>query len=148
MTRRLVVVAWLLAGCGAPQFYEARREREVEPVEVRLVRITAEGLVPDEPIRLTQNEGGVAFLNDTRDRVVSVLIPGRALPALRCAYTQGFSSDEGATFTSTPLSPGASASLCVHDAGTIAFEVHGVSDAPLHGTLDVAPVASASGGAP
>jgi hypothetical protein len=128
----------LLTGCGAPLLYEGRRDLDVEPLEVRLVRVTASGLVPDGPIRLRRGEGGVAFLNDTRDQVVSIIIEGHALGELRCAYTQGFASDAGATFTPVPLSPGASASLCLHDAGTFVFEARGAGE-PLRGTLEVAP---------
>ncbi len=144
--RRLCLVSFVLAlsACGAPLLYEGRRDQDVEPLEVRLVRVTDHGLVPPGPLHLVQGEGGVAFLDDTRDRVVSVVIMGHALSALRCAYTQGFASDGVDTFTPDPLSPGASASLCVHDAGRFTFEVRGVGDAPLTGVLDVAPATSRS----
>ncbi len=143
----LLLGALLLGGCGPELLYEARGELALDPVLLRLVRVTDAGLLPSGPegeplLRVKAGGGGLIVQNDTRDRVVSVLLPGHACTGLRCAYTRGFEADGAATFTTTPLAPGASASLCVHDAGRFAFEVHGTSDDPavvLRGTIEAAP---------
>lgn len=143
LVRALLALALpLAAGCGAPLLYEGRADLAVEPLEVRLLRITADRLEPAGPIRLRAGEGGLAFLNDTRDRVVAVVLPAHALPGLRCTYTQGFEADGEATFTARPLAPGGSASLCFHAAGTFPVEVHGVGDAPVRTVVEVVPSVS------
>lgn len=142
MTRgTLLGLCLLAAGCGGPALLvDADRDLGVAPLEVRLVRVTEAGLVPDAPIELRNNEGGVVFVNDTADRAVAVVVSG-ALCRLGCSFTDGFVADGAATYTDRPLDPGAAASLCVHLAGTFAFEVHGLRDdgAPLAGLLRVRP---------
>jgi hypothetical protein len=143
MTRATMLGLCLLAaGCGgAPLLVDAERDLGVAPLEVHLVRVTSTGLVPDAPIELRKNEGGVVFVNDTTDRAVAVVVSG-TLCHLNCSFTARFVADGGATYTDRPLDPGAAASLCVHLAGTFPFEVHGVTDGgPLAGVLHV-------GGAP
>ncbi len=144
-----VLVAASLGGCGPQLLYEARGELALDPVLLRLVRVTDAGLSPagapgdDGPVlRVKAGGGGLIVLNDTRDRVVSVVLPDHACTGLRCSYTRGFEAAGGATFTTTPLVPGASASLCVHDAGRFALEVHGASldaAAVLRGTIEATP---------
>lgn len=137
-----------LGGCGPELLYEARGELAVDPVLLRLLRVTDAGLLPAAAggeagpvLRVKAGGGGLVIQNDTRDRVVSVVLPDHACTGLRCSYTRGFEADGAATFTATPLAPGESASLCVHDAGRFAFEVHGTSDDPavvLRGAIEAA----------
>ncbi len=139
----LAVAASLLAaggGCaGRSLLYEGRGDLAVEPIEVRLVRIAGDGLRPEGPIRLTNDEGGVAFLNDTPDRAVEIVFPAHALDHLRCSYTRGFETgpDGASTRTVRPVSPGSMASICLHTPGTIPFEVRGAGPEPLRGRFEV-----------
>ena len=109
----------------------------VEPIEVRLIRITEEGLVPSRPADLPQAQGGVAFLNDLRDRPISIFVPKGAVEGIVCSYTGGFDSDGSAAFTKEPIPPGGAVSLCLHEAGTIRFEIHGAAPEPLVGQVEV-----------
>jgi hypothetical protein len=140
-TAAAILALVLLAGSGCSSLlYEGTGDLEVEPIEVRLIRITPNGLVPSSTINLTQNEGGIAFVNECLDRPVTVVFPDHVLPVLRCAYTNGFESDGKNTATPTPLSAGGGlASLCFHEKGAFAFEVRGVGSTPLRGRVDVAP---------
>lgn len=127
------------AGCGGPPLLEAERrgERAAVPLELKLVRITSAGLVPAE-VRLRGGGGGVAFLNDTRDALVAVRVPGRGAAGLRCLFTTCFAgSPDGGALTKDPLLPGQVATLCLHEAGAIGFEVVGAGPAALRGRLDV-----------
>ncbi len=137
-----------LTGCGPELLYEARGEAAEDPVHLRLVRVTDAGLAPagddgaEPALRVRAGGGGLVVLNDTRDRVVSVVLPDHACSGLRCTYTRGFEADGAATYTTVPLVPGASASLCVHDAGRFVFEVHGASADPgrvLRGAIEATP---------
>jgi hypothetical protein len=138
--RRLLAVTLLsVSGCSS-LLYEGTADLEVEPIEVRLIRITPTGLVPAAPISLTENEGGVAFVNECLDRPVTVVFPDHVLPVLRCAYTNGFESVGKDTTTPIPLSAGGGlASLCFHKNGAFPFEVRGVGPTPLRSRVDVAP---------
>ncbi len=137
--RELLVVLFLLVVLGAgctPLLYEGQRDLAIEPVSMRLVRITEAGLVPPGPFDLREGEASIGFLNDTRDETVAVVISGHVLPALRCSYTNRFESDAKDTF-STPLLPGAVASLCLHTDGDIPFAVRGLAGGPARGLLRV-----------
>lgn len=130
-----LLVAALAAACGGePLLYEGVGDRAAHPLDVRLVRITAGGLVPSAPVVLAEL-GGVAFLNDTTAAQAAVLFPDVALRGLRCTYTQGFVSDGVATFTRRPIPPGGVVSVCIHDVGVHAFEVSGVGPRVLRGTV-------------
>jgi len=149
MSHRLGIGAGVLAavalgatGCAGPLLYEGTAPLAHEPIEVRLLRITEDGLVPDRPLRLLPGQGGVAFTNETAEPV-SIVWPRDVLPQLRCAYTNRFESDDaaGATFTGGPLAPGEVGSLCLHAAGSFRFEVHRAGRPPLEGRIEAtAPV--------
>ncbi len=138
----LLALAGALAAAGCsdvPLLYEGRGDLEVEPLEVRLIRVTDTGLEPPATIRLTEDDGGLAFINDTHDRPISVVFPDHAIGHIRCSYTKGFDTDGRSTFTLRPLPPGGVASICLHAAGRIAFEVHGAGPAPFKGALELTP---------
>src|SRR5262245_11391688 len=86
-----------LAGCSSEQtLYEGRRDPRIDPQPFVLVRLTDAGPEPAR-VELGHDGGGVAFLNDTSGRVVSVRFPDHGIPA-DCGRTSGFVSDERATW--------------------------------------------------
>jgi hypothetical protein len=143
--------------CNGPALLDDRRhDAASRTLEGWLVKITDDGIVPDGPVRVTGDVGGVAFLNDTRDRPVAVVFPDQTVPCVkgvfsaswlqRCEITRGFEVVKGTTATRVPLSPGEIASLCVHEPGTLTFEVHRVGAAPWTGTIEVLRAPAAAGG--
>lgn len=129
-----------LSGCAGPEMlYESRGDLSLSPFGGLLIRVTESGVVPDAPIRVAPSWGGVVFLNDTRDRLVSVRFPHRRLKLGACNQTKTFAHRGGSTFTVEPLAPGAAAGLCVHDPGEVPFEVHGLRRGMVRGTLVIAP---------
>ncbi len=137
--RALAFATFLVAssGCASPDLlYEQQQDRAVAPLDVRLVRITEEGLDPSW-VKVPVGSGGVAFVNDTPNTQVRVAFPTR-LELLRCSYTVGF-VHEGRGTTSEALRPGQVVSLCLHERHTVHYEVTSPGGEMLRGTLEVTP---------
>jgi len=130
-------LAVLGGACGPDLIYDTRPLAQ-ESLETRLVVVKASGLVPSGTVRLSGDQVGLAFLNDTEDRAISVIFPGRQFAHLRCPFTRGFDADAVGTYTVAPLAPGEIACLCGHEPGAFDFEVHGAGDKPLRGKVEIA----------
>ena len=123
-TRTLgVFLLCLLAGCAGPDLlYEGKGDLSHAPLSAELIRLGAQS----DRGSVIGPVNGIAFLNDTRNRVLSIRFPSRVLPDLRCSFTNGFTADEESTFTSQPLPPGAVVTVCFHSKGRLELEVHGL----------------------
>lgn len=136
-TLALIFLA-LLTGCAGPSMlYEDKGDLSLAPLGGQVVRITSEGIVPSGRILVKRSSGGILFLNETRDRVVSLRFPDRVLSFIGCSPTSRFAVDSTSTFTDEPLSPGAAASLCFHEDAELEFEVHGLKGEVQRGVLVV-----------
>jgi hypothetical protein len=127
-----------LTGCSSPALlYEGKGDLSHAPLNARIIRLSEEGVGPTSPVPLPEHIGGVAFLNDTRDRVLSIRFPDHVLGPLRCSFTTGFSAGADSTFSSEPLAPGAIVTICFHVLGPIEYEVYGLLEEPQRGVVVV-----------
>jgi len=110
-----------------------------ERLAERLVRVTDAGLTPPDPGGLEEGRGGLLFYNETRAEIITVLFPEMPIEALGCRYSRGFSAADGAGLATSPLQPGAAASLCLHRNGAVPYQVHTLSGRVFHGMVTVAP---------